>query len=364
MLRMESPAPPMIVKSWLRGQPLTSFQIGVVYIIEFWATSCGPSVAAMLYLARLQRKYRDSGLEVIGVASQWRASTTAEPRIEFDACLTETLSRLNYRVALDTDEMRNAWSDPRSSLAIPTSFVVDRDRHIAFVGSPTQLDYVLPKVVAGVWRKSDEAKALDAERISENRVMILAMTGPIYTKLRSAMKTEDWKRALSAVEEGIVLMPDSIEFRVTHALLLLHKLHDVEAGLLVMRQLVRDAIDKESELWMTKAISQLFDPTQDHDHIPRAERLAMGRDLSEKILALNPPEDEGYKFLSYGAVAQYCYESGDKERAIELVELALKSLDTPEHVPDGVKLRCMPSLLQALANYKKGCELRERQVRQ
>lgn len=74
-------------------------------------------------------------------------------------------------------------------------------------------------------------------------------------------------------------------------------------------------------------LRQLFNRANDNSHFPSAERLAMGKELSEHILALNPPQrDGGFKYLSYGAVAQYYYESGNKDRAIELVEVALNSL--------------------------------------
>ncbi|TIN66937.1 MAG: TlpA family protein disulfide reductase, partial [Mesorhizobium sp.] len=66
-------------------------------------------------------------------------------------------------------------------------------------------------------------------------------------------------------------------------------------GMPVMRELVEDAIDKTSEAvsWMALALNQLFDPTMDNSHLPRAERFAMGNELSEQILALNPPNGDG-----------------------------------------------------------------------
>ncbi|MGX9576996.1 TlpA family protein disulfide reductase, partial [Mesorhizobium sp. f-mel] len=36
-LQIESPAPSIKVENWLRGEPLTSFKPGKVYIVEFWA---------------------------------------------------------------------------------------------------------------------------------------------------------------------------------------------------------------------------------------------------------------------------------------------------------------------------------------
>ncbi|MBT1516377.1 TlpA family protein disulfide reductase [Bradyrhizobium sp. SRL28] len=360
VLRMESPAPPIKVENWLRGQPLTNLQSGKVYIVEFWATWCGSCVAAMPHLVQLQEKYKDSGLEVLGVAAHERARTADEVRTKLDAWLTEKFSNLNYRIGFDyTGEMNKLWMDASFSGEIPTSFVVDRDGHIAFIGRPTQLDDVLPKVLNGTWRTSEEAKAADIERIAEGErrtretTRERALTKPIFAILAPAMKAEDWATALSAVEEAVAMMPDDINFRVLHADLLLHKMHDMRTGLPVLRQLVRNAIDKKSEVWMAGAMRQLFDPTNDNSYFPPAERLAMGKELSEHILALNPPHrGDGPKFLSYGALAQYYYESGNKDRAIELIELALKSLDGPEPIPDELKQHVLSLLLQALANYK------------
>ncbi|WFU14932.1 hypothetical protein [Bradyrhizobium sp. CB3481] len=60
-----------------------------------------------------------------------------------------------------------------------------------------------------------------------------------------------------------------------------------------------------------------------------AERFAIGKDFFERILALNPPQrDEDYKFMCYEPVAQYYYESGEKDRTSELVELAIPASES------------------------------------
>jgi thiol-disulfide isomerase/thioredoxin len=52
------PAPPLKVSKWLKGEEVKRFEPGKVYVVEFWATWCGPCIAFMPHLAELQAESR------------------------------------------------------------------------------------------------------------------------------------------------------------------------------------------------------------------------------------------------------------------------------------------------------------------
>src|SRR5947209_20553147 len=64
-LRVGDTAPKFETGKWIRGAPVTGFEKGKTYLIEFWATWCEPCRAAMPLLSAIQKKYADDGLVVI-----------------------------------------------------------------------------------------------------------------------------------------------------------------------------------------------------------------------------------------------------------------------------------------------------------
>ncbi|WP_457811983.1 hypothetical protein [Sinorhizobium meliloti] len=99
-------------------------------------------------------------------------------------------------------------------------------------------------------------------------------------------------------------------------------------------------------MMLEAAFFELFDPAHDYSQFPSVERFAIGKELSEHILAQARLQDDYDRAVSYLMVAAYYHASGNKDRAVELLELALQPLDGPG--PDGLK----DDLLQTLADYK------------
>lgn len=125
----------------LKGDPV-NLKEGVgknLFIIEFWATWCGPCKFSIPHLTELQEKYREDGLVVIGISDETAA--TVLPYIE------EMGEKMDYTVAIDLSKstmsryLRGYGED-----AIPRAFVIDVNGRVAWVGNP--LNPFMDEIVA------------------------------------------------------------------------------------------------------------------------------------------------------------------------------------------------------------------------
>ncbi|AVC45394.1 MULTISPECIES: TlpA disulfide reductase family protein [Rhizobium] len=163
-----SPAPSIKALDWLRGEPLSYFQLDKIYVVEFFSTTCGYLGPELSDLAKLHKKFSDTGVEFIGIAASEKAATADDARAGVDASITKSLPNTNIRMGFDhSGEMDEDWLKASLSFHVPKTFVVDRDGSIAFIGDLVMLQDVLPKVIDGTWRASAEAKNAEKERIAE-----------------------------------------------------------------------------------------------------------------------------------------------------------------------------------------------------
>src|SRR5438067_2198543 len=62
--------PPLKATKWLTGAEVKAFEKGKVYVVEFWATWCGPCVVMMPHLGDLQEELGPKGVTVVGFTAQ------------------------------------------------------------------------------------------------------------------------------------------------------------------------------------------------------------------------------------------------------------------------------------------------------
>jgi thiol-disulfide isomerase/thioredoxin len=162
-LKVGDAAPALTVSKWLQGAEVPRFVPGKVYVVEFWATWCGPCITMMPHVGELQSEFRDKGVTIIGFTSADERGNTAERVAQF---VTKRGPKLGYTFAFENgDKSNSAWLEAAGQNGIPCSFVVDQKGKIAYIGHPMFLGEVLPQVVAGTWDpKAGAAKLAEVEK--------------------------------------------------------------------------------------------------------------------------------------------------------------------------------------------------------
>jgi thiol-disulfide isomerase/thioredoxin len=192
-LTIGDPAPPLAIQRWVKGDPVTSFQPGMVYVLDFWASWCEPCRASMPGLSRLQDQYQGR-LIAIGV-------TRLEERNGEGAISQAVQSRqdaIRFRIAIDdagqtTDRY---WVAVRES-AIPRSFIIDKQGRFAWFGHPCDLAPVLRAVLDGTW----DLAAARAEQLRRDNIAIRSRA--IVEDYIQAGRRNDVQAKLRAAERAV-----------------------------------------------------------------------------------------------------------------------------------------------------------------
>lgn len=159
-LLVGSKAPKLEITEWVKGDSVQGFESGKTYIVEFWATWCGPCIRAFPHISELQKEHADE-LTVIGVNIWDRKKDRATG--EYTETMPDMISRINefvdgqgakmgYTVAIEeTDKMADNWMRAAGRNGIPSAFIVDGAGMIAWAGHPMAIDEPLEKVMKGEW---------------------------------------------------------------------------------------------------------------------------------------------------------------------------------------------------------------------
>jgi thiol-disulfide isomerase/thioredoxin len=141
--RLGAPAAPLVIKDWVKGIPVDVLDGKAVYVVEFWATWCGPCRVSIPHLTELQKRWKDKGVTVVGVSDEPVA--TVKPFVE------KMGDQMDYTVACDDEQLTNSGYMATYGLnMIPTAFIVGRDGRVLWHGHPMNgLDDALDQAVAG-----------------------------------------------------------------------------------------------------------------------------------------------------------------------------------------------------------------------
>ena len=152
-LNIDDPAPPLRVSEWIKGTPVQQFEKGRVYVIEFWATWCRPCLASMPDLSALAREYKEK-VTVIAIDIYESKVKPVKSAKKVKAFVDSMGKRMDFNVAIEDSNFTVAdWIEAtgEQNNGIPKTFVIDENGRLAWIGHPSKLEEVLPKVVNGTW---------------------------------------------------------------------------------------------------------------------------------------------------------------------------------------------------------------------
>ena len=195
------PAPMIAISKWIKGEPVAGYAPDQVFVVEFWATWCGPCLKSMPHIASLQSEYGDKVI-FIGVTAEDDATVT-----EFMGNLAgqgdKTWSDvLTYRIALDDERKTNErFMDAAGQGGIPCAFIVGKSGSVEWIGHPVEIDGPLKQIVDGSW---DSALAKKSALESKALEKALRTAGP---EIDESMAAGDVPGAIVMVDDLLKQFP-------------------------------------------------------------------------------------------------------------------------------------------------------------
>src|SRR5437762_6606240 len=134
-LGIGDPDPKLEVKEFVKGDPVKQFDKGKTYVVEFWATWCGPCRTSIPHVTELQKKHKD--VVFIGVSVWERDQSGVKPFVK------EMGDKMDYRVAMDDvaegakgneGKMAKNWMTAAEQDGIPAAFIVNGEGKVAWIG--------------------------------------------------------------------------------------------------------------------------------------------------------------------------------------------------------------------------------------
>jgi len=308
MLLVGDPAPKMTVSKWVKGTPVKNFEKGKLYVVEFWATWCGPCKESIPHLTELAKKYPDVSFTGVSV---WESDQK-----EVAPFVKNMGDKMAYNVAMDqlpagtTDgslgAMAKTWMTAAGQNGIPAAFIIDRSGNIAWIGHPMALEEPLQKVIENTYGPNDYKAA------KQQQELMLRMM-QYDNRLRDAMNANDQTKMLSIMDE---MMSDSnadvqaqggmMKFSY---LLSLKKFDDAYAvGQSLADKLFHDNSDQLNTLAWT-----IVDPKNGPDK----------KDLDLAMAAAQRSVDLNKNSANLDTLARVYFDKGDKAKALDLEKEAL-----------------------------------------
>ena len=302
-LTVGSKAPPLAVDAWVKGEPVKELQAGTTYVVEFWATWCGPCIKGIPHLTAMQKEF--PAVQFISVA----ASENGPKEKQLDKLKTFVAAKgdaMGYSVAYDSDrDMGKSWMEAAEQGGIPCAFIVGKDGVIQWIGHPMEMDKPLAAVAAGTWdlNKAKQSAATEAKAEEAGKELSKLM--------RSAQKSGDYKELLAKIDEAIKSDPKDSQMLMTKFQILAGPAKQPQEAIAVGKQLLPmdlDAMEFNQLAWVSA--TEMPEKSRDLDFSLAAAQKAVSISKSADPAILD-------------TLARVYWDRGDKAKALATQQSAV-----------------------------------------
>lgn len=333
-----SKAPKLQVKKFIKGEPVAGFEKGKIYVVELWATWCGPCRATIPHLTELQKEHKE--VNIIGVA------VLEEDPDEVSEFVEKMGDKMNYRVALDLvpddDASEGAtvknWMEAANRKGIPCSFVVNGDGLVAWIGHPGELAEPLDLITRGKWDLVAEIrKAKEAKRFEEYLVQLRQLFG-------DAEENGDNRELLKVLDAATKELPDrALQFTMLKFQVFASDKKSVDQALTLGGQLLDSEEIGEDPEALNNIAWMLVSP--DRETKPDAKLLKFALKVSLKADNLTKNQDPSIA----DTLAKAYFDNGLLEKAVATQERVVELLP-------GSQLEDDPTVKKRLRQYQRALD--------
>ncbi|MBL4886296.1 MAG: redoxin domain-containing protein [Planctomycetaceae bacterium] len=208
LLTIGSKAPALDIENWVsdgNGQykEVTQFEAGKVYVVEFWATWCGPCIASMPHLSKMQDDYAKRGVQIVSVSDE--DLETVEKFLSGEVRggkPGQTYAQLtsNYSLTCDADKsVSQDYMVAAGRNGIPCAFVVGKTGLIEWIGHPMSMEETLAQVVDGSWNREVFAATFKEGQLYES---------VIEPQTMAAFRQGNFDKAVEILDKALQTLTD------------------------------------------------------------------------------------------------------------------------------------------------------------
>lgn len=298
-----------------------------IYVVEFWATWCGPCRSTIPHLTELNKKYKDKGVVFVGISNE-----TAEKVGPF---VREQGSKMDYIVARDKENATNKdYMRAYGQNGIPCAFIINKKGQVAWVGHPMSMEEPLLQILQD---KYDLDAAIKADALRAQISTYESMLAKEDPKTKEFAL--DLLKKIGTTKESLVNLDKMLDAAYGgQDFEMVNKVLDQMAK--VDEQSAKRAEDIRGQINSTRAIEKYLDTVSEDDADKDAVKVAE-KELKEAVKG----NAQRICSVAYAIVSQL----GDKAP----IKFVMELLDEADKV-EGEKPMPSPDFFRALTYYKIG----------